>query len=125
MKFKQLRTFRVFIFLLLTIFLTDTVYASGMMVAEQLCDNHIVSIESHNHDDHVMNQHENHEYDAGQKQPTNDQCPKCDHCMACFTVLPPSQLDKLQSQLQATEVILFKLSYLSHISAQPQRPPIS
>lgn len=125
MKFKQLRSFRVFIFLLLTIFLTDIVYASGMMVADQLCENNTVSIESHNHDDHDMNQHENHQHDAGQNELTNDQCSKCDHCMACFTVLPPSQLDKMQSRLQASEITLFEPSYHSHISAQPQRPPIT
>lgn len=125
MQFKQLRSFRLFIFLLLTIFFTDTVYASGMMVADQLCDNHTVSTESHNHDDHGMNQHENHQHDAGQKQSTNDQCSKCGHCMACFTILPPSQLDKMQSQVHATTISLFEPSYHSHISAQPQRPPIS
>lgn len=124
MQFKQPQSLRIFIFLLLTIFFTDTVYASGMMVADQLCDNHTVSTESH-HDDHDMNQHDHHQHDAGQKQSTNDHCSKCGHCMACFTILPPSQLDKMQSQIQATTIRLFEPSYLSHISAQPQRPPIS
>lgn len=125
MQFKQLRSLRVFIFLLLTIFFTDTVYASGMMVANQLCASHTVSTESHKYDDHGMNKHENHKRDAGQKQSTNDHCSKCVHCMACLTILPPSQLDKMQSQIQATTISLFEPSYLSHISAQPQRPPIS
>lgn len=125
MQFKQLRSIRTFIFLLLTVFLTDTVYASGMMVADQLSANHTASAESHNHDGHDMDQHENHQHDAGQKQSTNDHCSKCGHCMACFTVLPPSQLDNMQSQVQAIEVSLFEPSYHSHISAQPQRPPIS
>ncbi len=125
MQFKQLRSLRVFIFLLLTIFFTDTVYASGMMVADQLSGNHTVSTESHNHDDHDMIQHEHHQHDAGQKQSTNDHCSKCGHCMACFTILPPSQLDNMQSQIQAIEISLFAPSYHSHISAQPQRPPIS
>ena len=120
---KQLRTFRTFIFLLLTIFFTDTVYASGMMVADQLCDNHSVSVEDH--DAHHMYQHEKHHHEANQKQATNDHCSKCGHCVACFTVLPPSQLDQMQSQVQAIEVSLFEPSYLSHISAQPKRPPIS
>ncbi|OZA08077.1 MAG: hypothetical protein B7X97_07535 [Methylotenera sp. 17-45-7] len=124
MQFKQLRSFRTFIFLLLTIFFTDTVYASGMMVADQLCDNHAASTESHNHDDHGMNQHENHQHDADQKRSANDNCSKCGHCMACFTVLPPCQLDNMQSQVQAIEVSLFEPGYHSHISAQPQRPPI-
>ena len=125
MQFKQLRSFRTFIFLLLTVFLTDTVYASGMMVADQLSANHTVNAESHNHDGHDMNQHENHQHDPGQKQSTNDHCSKCGHCMACFTVLPPSQLDNMQAQVLAIGISLFEPSYHSHISAQPQRPPIS
>ena len=125
MQFKQLRSLRVFIFLLLTIFFTNTVYASGIMMADQLCANQIVSTESHNHNSHGINQHEHHQHDAGQKQSANDHCTKCGHCMACFTILPPSQLDKMQSQIQAIEVTLFEPSYHSHVSAQPQRPPIS
>ena len=125
MQFKQLRSFRLFIFLLLTIFFTDTVYASGMMVADQLCDNHTVSTESHNHDDHDIIQHDHHKHDAGQKQSSNDHCSECGHCMACFTILPPSKLANMQSQVQAIEVSLFEPDYLSHVSAQPQRPPIS
>lgn len=125
MQFKQLRSLRVFVFLLLTIFFADTVYASGTMVADQLCDNHTASTGSHNHDDHDMAQHDHHKHDAEQKQSTNDHCSKCGHCMACFTILPPSQLDNMQSQVQATAISLFEPSYLSHVSAQPQRPPIS
>ena len=125
MQFKQSRPFRIYIFLLLAVFFTDTVYASGMMAADQLCANHTVSFESHHHDDQDMVQHQNHTHDAGQKQPANDHCSKCGHCMACFTILLPSQLDNMQSQLQANEVSLFESTYHSHISAQPQRPPIS
>lgn len=125
MVFKQLRSFRLFIFLLLTIFFTDTVYASGMMVADQLCDNHTVSTESHNHDDDDKIQNDHHKHDAGQTQSTNDHCSKCGHCMACFTILPPSKLANMQSQVQLIEVRLFEPDYLSHVSAQPQRPPIS
>jgi ferredoxin len=125
MQFKQLRSFRVFIFLLLTIFFTDTVYASGMMVAGLLCDNHTVSTESHHHDSDDMDTPENHNHDPHQKQSTNDQCAKCGHCMACFTVLPPRRIDNMQSPLQAVENSLFEPSYISYISAQPQRPPIS
>ena len=125
MQFKQLRSLRTFIFLLLTVFLADTVYASGMMLADQLPANHTASAESHNHDVHDMSQHENHQHDADQKQSANDNCSKCGHCMACFTVLPPRHLNKIQAQVQATEVSLFESGYHSHISAQPQRPPIS
>ncbi len=119
--FKQLRSIRIFIFLLLTVFLTDTVYASGMMVANQLCANHTVIAVEHSHD---MDQHDHHKHDNDHKQSANDHCSKCGHCMACFTILPPSQLADMQSQVKATVISLFEPSYHSHISTQPQRPPI-
>ncbi len=125
MQFKHPQSFRIFIFLLLTVFFTDTVYATGMMVADQLSANHTVSAESHIHEGHDINQHGSHNHDVGQKQSTNDHCSKCGHCMACFTVLPPSQINKMQSQLNAIALSLFEPSYLSHISALPQKPPIS
>ena len=125
MQFKQLRLFRIFIILLLTVFFTDTIYASGMMVADQLCANHAVTSESHQHDDHDMSQMDHHKHHDDQKQSVNDHCSKCGHCMACFTVLPPSQLANMQSQVPAIKVGLFEPIYHSHITAQPQRPPIS
>lgn len=125
MQFKQPRSFRIFIFLLLTVFFTDTVYATGMMVVDQLSANHTVSAKSHIHEGHDINQHDNHNHDTGQKQSTNDHCSKCGHCMACFTILPPSKLANMQPQVQAIEASLFEPDYLSHVGAQPQRPPIS
>ena len=83
------------------------------------------STDSHNHDDHDMIQYDYHKHDAGHKQSINDHCSKCGHCMACFTILPPSKLANMQSQVQAIGVCLFEPDYLSHVSAQPQRPPIS
>ena len=125
MQFKQLKSLRVFIYLLLTVFFSDTVYASGMMVADQLCANHTASVESHTHDGHDINQDDHHKHGDDHKQSTNDHCSKCGHCMACFTVLPPSQLDNMQAQVLAIEVSLLEPCYHSHINAQPQRPPIS
>ena len=126
MDLRHFKTLRYYIFLLLTIFVTDTVSAGGMMLTTQLSVNHTVKSEIHNQDNHHdMIQHNHQDHDTGQKQSTNDNCSKCGHCLACFTVLPPSQLDKMQSQILASIIRLFEPSYLSHISAQPQRPPIS
>lgn len=125
MQFKQLKLYRVVIFLLLTVFFTDTVFACGMMVAGLLCDNHTVSAEFHNHEANGVDQHDHHNHDIKQKQSANDHCSKCGHCMACFTVLPPSQLNNMQPEIQMATISLFEPSYLSHVSAQPQRPPIS
>ena len=123
MQSKQLQLFRIFTFLLLTIFFADTVYANGMMVADQLCSNHKVST-IQNHDDHEIVIH-NHHHEAGQKKSSNDHCSKCGHCMACFTILPPSQLNTIVTHMPAIEISLFEPKYLSYITAHPQRPPIS
>lgn len=125
MQFKQLKSFRIFVFLLLAVFFTDTVYASGMMTTDLLPTSH-PSANEHCIEPGHTNAHSNHhKHDSQQKQSSTDHCSKCGHCMACFTVLPPSQLDNMQSQIEAIVISLFEPSYLSHVSAQPQRPPIS
>ncbi len=126
MNLRDFRFLRTFLFLLLSVFLTDTVYASGMMTADQLSSNHGSAnehcIEKTNIDTH-SDHHNNH--DTQQKQSSCDQCSKCSHCMACLTVLPPSYLVSMKSQVLATNVALIESGYHSHVSAQPQRPPIS
>lgn len=125
MSFKQLKSFRTFIFLLLAVFFSDTVYANGMMLADQMPTNQ-ASTSDHCIQPTITDAHSgHHKHDAQQKQSNNDHCSKCGHCLACFTVLPPSQLDNMQSQVQANAVSLLEPSYLSHVSAHPQRPPIS
>lgn len=109
---------RLFVLLLLTVFISETVYASGMMAPVQVNPSHAEAPVEHCHE--VPNTQQSHE-----KQHTHASCKDCSHCMACFTILPPSQLDEMQSQIQVTTVSLFEPSYLSHISARPQRPPIS
>ena len=125
MQLKRLKFLRAFIFLLVAVFLTDTVYASGMMIAAQAPISNSTVIE-HCLDHRVVDaDHHKHEADTQQKQSSSDHCSKCTHCMACFTVLPPSQLNNLESQVEEISTSLFKASYLSHVSAQLQRPPIS
>ena len=126
MQFKQLKSLRTFIFLFLTVFLTDTVYANVMMVADQLHCNLQSNVNEHCIEPgHADIHSDHHKGGVQQKQSTSDHCSKCGHCMACLTVLPPSHLDGMQSQVQATTIILFEPTYHSHVSAQPQRPPIS
>ena len=95
------------------------------MVTDQFCTNDSAVSESHHHYSHEKTPPDHHKHDKDQKQSTNDECSKCGHCLACFTILPPSQIDKMQSQIQANTLSLFEPSYLSHINSQPQRPPIS
>ena len=126
MRFKQLKSLRTFVFLLLTVFLTDTVYAIGMMVDDQLSSNHHSSANAHClKPSHAEALGDHHKHDAQQKQSSSDHCSKCGHCMACFSVLLQSQLGNMQSQVHAIAISVFEPSYISHISAQPHRPPIS
>jgi predicted aldo/keto reductase-like oxidoreductase len=125
MQFKQLKSLRTFIFLLLAVFFTDTIYASGMMVADQLSANHHTTDNAHSPEPTHVDAHDHHKDDTQQEESSSDHCSKCGHCMACFTVLPPSQLDNMQSEVHAVANSLFESSYISHVSAQPNRPPIS
>lgn len=130
MIFKNFKYLRFFIFLLTTVFLLDTVYASGMMTAAQISANNSDVTEDHlevNHygDAQHSDAHSNHHHDSHKKQSSDSGCSKSSHCMACFTVLPPSQLKNIQSQMQQITTSLFKTSYISHVSARLQRPPIS
>jgi hypothetical protein len=127
MQFKQLKSLRVFIFLLLTVFFTDTVYANGMVVVAQAPDGNSTITEHCPGADHSVvheDHHHKHESQSQQKPSSNDHCSKCTHCMSCFTALPPSQFNNMQSQVEKITTSLFKPSYLSYVSAQPQRPPI-
>ena len=121
----KFKTFTYYTFLLLTIFIINTVYASGMMLAGEISVNHTAKDIIHEHDHHDMAKHNHKSHDSEQQQSTNQNCSKCGHCLACFTVLPPTQLAKIQSQTVTSTISLFEPSYLSHISAQPHRPPIS
>ena len=125
MRFKQLKSLRTFIFLLLTVFFTDTVYASGMMVVDFLATNHSSTNEPCSEPTNTDAHSDYHKHEAQQNQSSNDHCSNCGHCMACFTVLPSSQIVNMQSQHQAIAISLFEPNYLSHVSAQPQRPPIT
>lgn len=130
MIFKRLTSLRVFVFLLLTVFISETVYATGMMAANELQPNHsaaLVTDTGHNDDEQQHHQHQANDHHHGDhdKNTSADRCTKCGHCMACFTLLPPAKIENMPPQHAVVENVLFKVSYLSHISAQPQKPPIT
>lgn len=123
MRFKKHKFLSVFIFLLTTVFLVDTVYASGTMVASQLFINQNVASE-HCLQDDTSDTETHHNHDS-QKNSADDGCAKCSHCMACFTVIPPSKVSSIESHTQYITANLLKPSYISHVTASLQRPPIS
>jgi len=131
MRFLSHYLLRGFIFLLLTVFIANTVYASGMMAAGQLhalADSkavqcHIVSsaaAEHHCHrqlasDEASQRQHQHHHKNS---------CNDCNHCFACFSVIIPSHFNYISTPDQAISAIPFAEIYLSPASAQLQKPPI-
>lgn len=132
MIFKRLTSLRVFVFLLLTVFISETVYATGMMAANELQPEHSSSLdidaahvqpdEQHQYHKHQTKEHHHSGHD---KNTSTDHCTKCGHCIACFTLLPPTKIENLPTQHAAVNNVLYKVSYISHISAQPHKPPIS
>ncbi len=122
MHIEQIKSWRVLIFLLLTVFLTNTVYASGMMSTAQLPANN--SAIDHHAGDGDHSAHQNHDQKHEPQHSSGDHCSKSTHCMACFSFLSPSEFNQFNSQVAAIAILLFKPIYLSYISAQPQRPPI-
>ena len=134
MRFLSHHLLRGFIFLLLAVFIANTVYASGMMVAGQLqalADNEIVeryvasasTAEAHCHQQFASDatlQHQHHQQQHQHKHSCND----CNHCFACFTMAIQSTPNHIFNPEQLISSIQFAEIYLSPISAQPQKPPI-
>ena len=132
MSFLSHNLLRSFIFLLLTVFIANTVYASGMMAAEQLhalADNKVVQHQQHVASASVVEDH-CHQQSASdgalqcQQHQHKNGCNDCNHCFACFTVVMPSKLNHISNLSQSISVIPFAEIYLSPTSAQPQKPPI-
>ena len=135
MRFQHLKLPRVFLFLLLTIFITHNVYAGGMMIAVQdsegQSEHHhqmqpkVADAGHHTHLDgySTLGNDENKTQDH-HKHSSGANCSSCNHCFACFTMLPFSEPSVLVFQAHGTLISLFKSIYLSPTSEQPQRPPI-
>jgi hypothetical protein len=114
---------KLLVLLLLSVFISETVYASSMMTAEQLHSSHCseVHVVEHIHPEAHQTQDSVHQH---HKQQVSDSCSKCGHCMACFSALPSSQSDRVQLTPQTTVIGLFAANYLSYISAPLHKPPI-
>lgn len=131
MRFLSHYLLRGFVFLLLTVFIANTVYASGVMVAGQLhalADNKTVqchaasadAAEYHCHRQLVSDEASQQQH----KQHHKNNCNDCNHCFACFSVIIPSHFNQISTPDQMIAAIAFAEIYLSPASAQPQKPPI-
>lgn len=135
MNYQRLKSLRIFVIMLLILFVSETVHATGMMAANELKSQNLSSlVVNDSHSDHLQHemQHQNHQHQANNHQNCNHnksssthQCTKCGHCMACFTLLPPAKILNLPTQHTVIDNVLYKFNYLSHICAQPFKPPIT
>jgi hypothetical protein len=109
---------RLFVLLLLTVFISETVYANGMMASLQVTSSHAETQAEHCHEVQLVQQ-------AHEKQHAHASCKDCSHCFACFSMMvqAPLSTPSLQKQLIATA--LFVEIYHSPSTAQPQKPPIA
>lgn len=119
----SLKFLRTFILLLLTVFITDTVYASSMMAAEIFAgqqDAHMVS-ETASHASHcqTMQNQQSHEKSNGHAsvQP-------CSHCIACFSMIVQAKTSLDAHQATSSAIPAFIEIYHAPFRAQPQKPPI-
>ncbi|MDI1308595.1 MAG: hypothetical protein PSV17_04070 [Methylotenera sp.] len=118
MSLSSRKLLRLFVLLLLTVFISETVYASGMMASVQVIPSHTEASAELCHD--VPNAQQAHE-----KQHAHASCKDCSHCFACFSMMIQAPLiaPTLKKQLIATT--LFVEIYHSPSTIQPQKPPIA
>jgi len=115
---------RVFVVMLLTVFVTNTVYAAGIMTSkpfENVKESIVVQHQDHSQDAaHCHNQDKS----ADQDVDVHSRCNQCHHCFACFSALPQAPLSAVAIKPKMVLAVLFAPIYLSPVTIQPQKPPI-
>ena len=113
---------RLFVLLLLTVFISETVYASGMMVVAKVASNNAETQAEHCHN--VPNAQHYSEHDH-EKQHSHASCKDCNHCFACFSMMVQAPLSTPALQKQLIAKANFVEIYHSPSTTQPQKPPIA
>lgn len=112
---------KLFVLLLLTVFISEIVYASGMMVSTQIASSHTEIHPEHCHEvQSAENSQQTHE-----KQRAHASCKDCGHCFACFSMMVQASLSTPALQKQSIAKAIFVEIYHSPSTAQPQKPPIA
>jgi hypothetical protein len=112
---------RLFVLLLLTVFISETVYASGMMAVVQVASNHAETHVEHCHEVQLVL----HSQQAHEKQHSHAGSHDCNHCFACFSMMVQAPLSAPVLQKQLITRAVFVEIYHSPSTAQPQKPPIA
>ena len=146
---------RIFVVLLVTVFITNTVYAGSMMVSASLnsiavnapvqspLQSRAVSepvMEHHCHDMNSSDQYYSHKNNSDKshhssdflishqthdQSPSHGGCGHCNHCMACYSMMLYDQLNMVTISSQPVLAISTFVLYLAPTNPQPNRPPIS
>lgn len=135
MKRFRLSSLRVFIVLLLAVFVTNTVYATGVMTSkpfeqrqiERIQTKRLHSLQHEAHaDSHAQDTAHCHNQDKSvdQHDDVHSRCNQCHHCFACFSALPQLPLGVAVIKPEMVLAINFSPIYLSPVTTQPQKPPI-
>jgi Ni/Co efflux regulator RcnB len=131
---------RIFVALLVTMLIANTVYAGGMMVSTALTNaqqkqnvqqkSNVQQKQSalHNHEAQHAHQHAHAELNTHEidHQTTSDGgCKHCNHCLACSSMMPNHAMKVIEDSHKAVMVTSSSPVYLSPTSPQLQKPPIA
>ena len=116
---------RIFVVLLLAVFVTNTVYAAGIMTSKPFENVQKSSVVAQ-HVDHTQEVVHCHDQDKGVDQgiDVHSRCNQCHHCFACFFALPQASLSAVAIKPKMALAVTFAPIYLSPVTIQPQKPPI-
>lgn len=121
---------RIFVALLVTMLIANTVYAGGMMVSTALTNaqqkSNVQQKQSalHNHEaQHAHAALNTHEIDH--QATSHGGCKHCNHCLACSSMMPNHAMKVIEDSHKAVMVTSSSPAYLSPTSPQLQKPPIA
>ncbi|NOT14379.1 MAG: hypothetical protein HOP21_02140 [Methylotenera sp.] len=130
MKLYRHHLLRSVVFIMLAVFVMNTVYASGEMA---LMPNTVAQQEAleAGSDTHLtMHCHDNQHSQGSLNSQASDQkshtaCNGCHHCFACFSVIFQSVMNDFSIAPQLVLAHSLTQIYLSPTHVQPQKPPIA
>ena len=119
---------RILVAMLVTVFVTNTVYAGNMMVSASGKLAMSAAVETQMMAEDVMAHHCHDQAGAAQSD-SEHQSPShsgshCHHCMACYSVILDSQLDVAAVRSQPVLAVAANVLYLAPVTPQPSKPPI-
>lgn len=146
---------RIFVVLLVTVFITNTVYAGSVMVSasfnsiavngpvqsplqSQAVSQPVMEYHCHNHDSsgqyysHQNNSDKNHHssdllisYHSHDQSPSHGSCSHCNHCLACYSVILYDEVNVVSISSQPVLAIATNALYIAPTNPQPKKPPIA